>query len=309
VNLSRHDLNLLVVLRALLEERNVTRAGERIGLSQPATSNALQRLRREFGDELLVRSGNTMELTPLARTLLAMVSDTLTLAERTYQLTSEFSPTESTRRFTVLGSDYGLSLLAGSLRWLDTLAPEIGIQLGVIREEHLRDPDATLRRIDVMVAPLGWLHGFPSVPLYTDVWVGVVDRDNDQVGDALVVDDLKHMRLVGIFEEPAGGGVHIRRQLDVLGIDPPGRISVESFFDVPLFVEHTGRLGLVPRRVVELLAGSTHIRPVSLPFEAEMTEALYWHRLADPDPGHRWLRDQLTNTESGARRLANLHLE
>ena len=112
MNLSRYDLNLLVVLQALLEERNVTRAGERIGLSQPATSNALQRLRRQFGDELLVRSGNTMELTPLARALLDMVSETLTLAGRTYQLTSEFNPAENSRRFTILGADYGLSLLA-----------------------------------------------------------------------------------------------------------------------------------------------------------------------------------------------------
>ncbi|MFB4295157.1 LysR family transcriptional regulator [Actinomadura sp. NTSP31] len=293
MNLSRYDLNLLVALRALLEERNVTRAGERLGLSQPAASNALARLRRQFGDELLVRSGQAMELTPLARALLDMVTATLTMAERTYEMTSEFDPVASTRRFTVVGSDYGLSLLAAPLRELDVVAPGVHVRLDLLRAEHLRDPEGLLRRADFMVAPRAWLHGLPAAHLSTDEWVGVIDRANRAVGDRLTMDELRTLRLVGLFDEPPGDA-HIGRQLEVLGIESDGRISVESFLEVPFLVEHTERLGLLPRRMAERSARSAHIRLVALPFEAaELVEMLCWHPRADPDPGHRWFRTLL----------------
>jgi DNA-binding transcriptional LysR family regulator len=294
VNLSRYDLNLLVVLRALLEERNVTRAGGRLGLSQPATSNALARLRRQFGDDLLVRSGQSMELTPLARSLLDMVSGTLTMAERTYEMTREFDPVASTRSFSVIGSDYGLSLLAAPLRRLDTLGPEIGVRLGLLRAENLRDPDGLLRRVDLMVAPKAWLRTFPSAPLASDGWVGVVDLANDTVGEVLTVEDLRNLRTVGLYDEPPGGA-HIGRQFEVLGIESSARIMVESFLEVPLLVEHTERLGLLPRGLAERAARAMHLRLVALPFEsAVLAEELFWHPVAEHDPGHRWLRELLT---------------
>src|SRR5215831_9988100 len=95
------DLNLLTVLSALLEERNVTKAGARLSLSQPTMSGALARLRQHFGDELLARSGREYLLTPLAAGLLPAVQEALCQVERTLSPPSEFDPATSVRRFSI----------------------------------------------------------------------------------------------------------------------------------------------------------------------------------------------------------------
>src|ERR687889_2784739 len=105
VNLASLDLNLLVSLDALLQERSVTRAAARMGLSRPALSASLARLRRHFGDELLTRAGNEYRLTPLAAQLKERVRIALTGVERVFTAQDEFDPGSSTREFTLLVSD------------------------------------------------------------------------------------------------------------------------------------------------------------------------------------------------------------
>ena len=105
------DLNLLVALRAMLEEANVTRAGERIGMAQPAMSTALARLRRHYRDDLLVRVGRDYELTPFARSLLPVVEQTMPLIEQALALSDDFDPATSTRAFSITMSDYAFSVL------------------------------------------------------------------------------------------------------------------------------------------------------------------------------------------------------
>src|SRR5579863_7300856 len=106
VNLAGLDTNLVVALRALLTERNVTRAGQRIGLSQPAMSAALARLRRHFGDELLVRSGAGYELTPLGTVLLDRAVAACEMLERLFASQASFEPDNEEREFVILTSDY-----------------------------------------------------------------------------------------------------------------------------------------------------------------------------------------------------------
>src|SRR3954452_15208537 len=111
VNLASLDLNLLVSLDALLQERSVTRAAARIGLSQPALSASLARLRRHFGDELLTRAGNEYRLTPLAVQLRDLARPALTGVERVFTAQTEFDPARSNREFHLLVSDYGVAVL------------------------------------------------------------------------------------------------------------------------------------------------------------------------------------------------------
>src|SRR5215471_10447572 len=106
MNLAQIDLNLLVSLDALLAERHVTRASERVGLSQPAMSSALARLRILFGDELLVRVGREYQLTELALELREPLRQLLQLAEETVQRRPSFNPATDRRVFTVVASDY-----------------------------------------------------------------------------------------------------------------------------------------------------------------------------------------------------------
>src|SRR3712207_5271392 len=115
VNLARLDLNLLVSLDALLQERSVTRAAAQMGLSQPALSASLARLRRHFGDELLTRVGNESRLTPLAVQLRDLVRIALSGVERVFAAQTEFDPASSTREFSVLVSDYVVAVLGDTI--------------------------------------------------------------------------------------------------------------------------------------------------------------------------------------------------
>ena len=107
--LSRLDLNLLVSLDALLTERSVTRAAERLHLSQPALSASLARLRTHFNDPILARTGNTYELTPLASRLSEHTAAALDAARRVFESQAEWDPSQSTREFAIYGSDYSLA--------------------------------------------------------------------------------------------------------------------------------------------------------------------------------------------------------
>ena len=118
------DLNLLLSLKVLLEEGNVTRAGQRLELSQPAMSAALARLRRRFDDELLVRAGRDYELTPFARDLLPEVQHAVRLMARALQLEDEFDPATSERSFRLAMSDYAIAVVHEPLlRLIGATAP------------------------------------------------------------------------------------------------------------------------------------------------------------------------------------------
>src|SRR5918998_6688029 len=106
MTIAARDLNLLVSLRALLEEANVSRAAQRMGVGQPAMSSALARLRRHYKDELLLRVGREFELTPQARLLLPQVRQTVALMELALGAEEIFDPATSSRAFTILASDF-----------------------------------------------------------------------------------------------------------------------------------------------------------------------------------------------------------
>lgn len=127
MSLSGLDLNLVLSLRALLEERNVTRAGQRVGLSQPAMSAALARLRRHFDDDLLSRVGKQYELTALGRALLNRTSTACDLLERVFSSRADFAAGTEEHEFTLLTSDYALSVFGAELaRTVHAEAPGCG---------------------------------------------------------------------------------------------------------------------------------------------------------------------------------------
>ena len=137
------DANLLLSLHALLEERNLTHAGERMTMSQPAMSGALTRLRKHFDDELLVRVGRGFELTPFAERLRPEVDAAIEATEALLGNQREFDPSSSTRRFAVSMSEYAMTVLAEPLtRLLAEQAPACSVAHGRGR----RRPRASSRR-------------------------------------------------------------------------------------------------------------------------------------------------------------------
>lgn len=289
------DLNLLLPLKVLLEEGNVTRAGQRLELSQPAMSAALARLRRRFDDELLVRAGRDYELTPFARDLLPEVQHAVRLMGTALQLGDEFDPATSERTFHLTMSDYAIAVVHEPLvRLVEAEAPGVRLSIGHLGPES-RSSDRILLDNDALIAPLGF--GFPGMsrPLWRDRMVVIADRGNPRLVDGrMTMADLAELpHAVGSF----GAGVltPVDRVFGDHGIERRIALQVFGFLPLPFVIEGTDMVAVVP----ELLA-RMHVREggavvaVDPPFGDVVLPEGYWFgpdRLSDP--AHRWLFSRL----------------
>ena len=228
MNLARLDMNLVVALRALLAERNVTRAGERIGLSQPAMSAALARLRRHFGDELLARKGGGYELTALGVVLLDRTEVACEMLEQVFGSQPRFDPAREEREFVILTSDYAAAVFGDQLaREVSAQAPGVRITFRQIPVTVTDDPAALLATVDGMILPHGIIGGLPALELFTDSWLCLVAEDNPDVGESITLGDLATLPWAvyqRAYDAPAA------RQLSTLGIEPRVQVSVDSFY-------------------------------------------------------------------------------
>jgi DNA-binding transcriptional LysR family regulator len=288
------DLNLLLSLDALLSERNVTRAAERLGLSQPAVSAALARLRRHFGDELLRRNGNRYERTPLGDQLASRTPGAVNAVKRVFDTVPDFDPHTAEREFTLVVSDYGAAVLG------DHVATVIGQDAPGVRlrfqQQTPHDVDhaiETLRSVDGMVLPHGFLRDIPVVDLYEDSWVCIVSQDNPRVGDSLTIDDVATLPWVVTYSLPTAF-TPASQQLRMIGVEPDIQIVVESFLAVPFLVAGTSRVALLQAELAHRLADAAGVRILACPWDVvPLKEAFWWHPASRTDPAHIWLREVL----------------
>ena len=300
VSLAGLDMNLVVALHALLAERNVTRAGQRIGLSQPATSAALARLRRHFGDELLVRKGTGYELTALGAVLLDRTKVACDNLERVFGSQPHFDPQREEREFVILASDYAILVFGAELaREISAQAPGATIVLRQLTQPPVDDPVGYLSSVDGMLMPHGIISGLPTVELFSDRWLCAVSEDNPEVGASITLDQLATLPWA-VFQSSFAAPV--TRQLSMLGIEPRVQVLVECFSLLPPLLLGTRRVAMIH----ELLAGQlglgpgSGIRLLECPFDAvPVREALWWHPVHTHDAGHLWLRELAA--EVGAR--------
>lgn len=291
----RHaDLNLLLPLNALLEQRHVTRAAQAVGIGQPAMSAALARLRRLFDDPLLVRSGRVLELTPMGQALLEPVHTALTSLEQLFATKPRFDPAVDSRTFTVVASDYvTLVLLRPLLELLYREAP--GVVVNVVPVDGATAAQLGRSQVDLVIMPRELpgtgMAGFPHRALFSDRYVPVVWSQNRDVGDVLdraAMERLPYIR----YNAVVGGPAHIDVALSALGIEPKVALSTLSFTLVPSLLPGTSLFAFVHERLV----AASHLRrdlkilqtPVSLP---PLVETMYWHPVLHGDPAHQWLRE------------------
>ncbi|WP_460071540.1 LysR family transcriptional regulator [Streptomyces sp. YKOK-I1] len=291
MNLSRLDLNLVLALRALLEERNVTRAGERIGLSQPAMSAALARLRRHFDDELLARTGNAYELTPLGVALRDRSATACDLLERVFASQAEFEPAVENREFTLLASDYGAAVFGAALaRSVHREAPGIRFTFRNPTPDVVENTATTLSTVDGLLLPHGVIDGFPAVDLHQDRWLCLVADDHPDVGHDVTLDHLARLPWA-VYQRPYDAPV--ARQLSMLGISPRVEVSVQTFQLLPHMVEGTRRVAMIQERLARKAVRAAAVRVLPCPFEAvPVQEALWWHPVHAQDAAHIWLREK-----------------
>ena len=284
------DVNLLVALRALLEERNVTRAGLAINMSQPAMSAALARLRSHYDDELLQRTGRSYELTPLAEGLLPQVTAALDAVTAALDPWARFDPTTSTRRFTVSGSDYALAVLIEPLlSVLSRQAPGVTVDFDPVPPPG-SDMLAQLMRRDVMIAALGY--GLPGrrQMVFSDRFVCIVSAGNPRLRDGrLTLEDLAELPHVATF-----GGQLVTPADQVLveaGISPRIEVTVQGLLALPFAVSGTDLCAFVPERLLARCPSTLDLAVAQVPLDdPELAEAAHWHPSRQDDPSVRWLR-------------------
>lgn len=294
MNLRQFDLNLLVAFDVLLQERNVTRAAERLFLSQPAMSGMLARLRHAFGDELLVRVGRNLEPTEFAAGIAARVHQCVHELEDLLEATRPFDPATDHRPFRIGASDYSVLLLFGPvIRRLIDVAPHMSVNF--LRLDLTVGERLNLGEIDFAILPTEIEPGLPSAPLFDDTWVGAAWDKHPSLPEKLTIDEfLRHPHMSFNISDPG----HVSVADEFLGRNNYERrivASTESFTAAPFLLHGTTLLTILPRRLGERMQQPAGIRLFDLPFDMPpLREKLVWNPRFTASPGHVWMREQLT---------------
>jgi DNA-binding transcriptional LysR family regulator len=312
------DLNLLRVFDVLLEERNVTRTGARLGLSQSAVSHALNRLRYVLGDELFVRGPAGMQPTSRATEMGPQVHAALGQLQAAVA-PSDFDPARSERRFTLAAGAYASAVLAPALAaTLAGAAPQTELRIAEVSNDVLERLDA--RRVDflmgsVLTAP----DRFARETLLTEDLVWVVRREHPRFGDGLV--DLARLASVphvviagtlpGIVEDGGERRAFVSRAswedagalevaLAAEGLTRRVGVSVPDTYTALAVAGRTDMATLIPRRLALLSVESGRVRLIEPPYESprvDMTLLYLKDQLADP--AIAWMRDQIRAVAGG----------
>ena len=291
------DLNLLMALDALLDEKSVSRAAERLHLSQPAMSAALGRLREYFNDPILKLHGKRMVPTSHAVRIHEELKSVLANVDSLISKTAFFDPSTSKRKFTITASDYLTQIIFVPLfRKLRTTAPNLQVEL-------LAPADSTHEllgqgRIDLKLAPRQMLsEGFPSELLFKERFVVVGCKTNPLIKNGLTEKE---------FYESGHVVVKLGRRIPLSVTDQilearkkprDADIMVGSFHLAPEMVVGTNRLTVMHEKLAKIFEKRIPIAMAEVPFDLPILEQyVQYHSTRVDDPGIRWLIDQVKET-------------
>jgi len=305
MNLDNFDLNLLVALDALLAERNVTRASERLFVSQPAMSNALQRMREHFDDQILVRRGRELELTPLALNLIGPVRELILQARKLLEADYDFDPGSDSRTFRIAMSDYCAMVLMGPLvKILSMEAAGLRCEVSMLNDRAISQLIAGDIDMCVTAQDLRWIDAniddavLARTSLFKDDFVCAVAADNPHVGEQLSLDD--YLMLPHAITRFGGGTVSIQEQaLRRLDLELKISAVAPTFASLPTLLAGTPIIVTMQRKLAERLAGITPMRTFAPPTPIpDIIETLYWHQRSEHDKAHAWLREAMARASS-----------
>jgi DNA-binding transcriptional LysR family regulator len=287
------DLNLLKAFDALASERAVTRAASRIGLSQPAMSHALSRLRGLFGDDLFVRTPGGMEPTARAREIAPLVSSAIERIEAALNLGAGFDPATSLATFTAGMGEYAEVALVGRLaQEFSRQAPTATLRLLSL---HGGDAAEQLERgaIDVAVAHLRAMPpAIETALLFRDPFVVAARKGHPVTEAPLTVEAYAAQNhvLVSPRGDPSGA-------LDRLLVDYGQRrrvaLLVATYLAVPAALAASDLIATLPSRAAGLIAAHAGIATMPLPIDFAATISMAWHRRAASEPAQAWFRGLL----------------
>jgi LysR family nod box-dependent transcriptional activator len=295
MNFGGLDLNLLVALDVLFAEKSVSRAGERLHLSQSATSGALGRLRSAFHDPLLVQFGRKMALTPLAEELVEPVREFLLKAEAILNSNPAFDPATSPRRFRLMMSDYVETVvMTEALPRMQKIAPHVTVEL----LSNVEGGSERLERgeIDLAIAPDKYLSsGHPSERLFEDRFICMAWSGNTEIDREISLEKFLRLGHVAVrfgkhqqlptFDEWFVERYGHRRRIEVV---------TTEFNLVPQLLIGTSRIATGQCRLAAFHQKYLPLKLVTPPLKIPpLEEFMQWHKSRDRDPGTIWLRSFL----------------
>lgn len=307
MRLNGFDLNLLLALDVLLEERNVTRASERLHIGQSAASAALARLREYFGDELLTPVGRQLLPTPMALSLIGPVRETLSRAKATISIKPDFDPATVQRRFSLYASDYvTMVLLANVVVRLAKEAPGIALDI----RHPPRDGVELFERddVDLMIMPDQYTSGLPhpKTPLFIDTHACMVWSHNEGVDTSLTFDQYLQMGHASVRIGDRQSVAFEEWFLPRYGVQRRVESSVDNFTCLPSLIIGTQRIATLHKRLAIYFSRLLPVRLVDVPFDMPpLVETLTWPKHLDDDPAHRWMRRMLLECASQLQPTSN----
>lgn len=288
------DLNLLVAFDALMVDRSVSRAAQRVNLSQPAMSNALSRLRAYFGDDLLIAHNKRMYPTPFAETLIPQVQAALATMESVVATSRHFDPATSSRTFRVMTSDcIATAVLFPIITSLASAAPGVRVELLLPSQRRIELLDNG--NIDLLITLEAYLTPeLPSDFLLEDRYWLVGRADHPALVEGITLETMQAYEhvMVAIGEErlPSFGDAY----LDRIGIQRRVAMTAPNFAMLPWLLQETDWLTLMQGRLAHLMQRNFAIKivppPVPIPPLVEMAQ---YHVTRSNDPGLRWLIDTI----------------
>jgi len=292
VDVTAVDLNLLVALDALLTERSVTRAGGRIGLSQPAMSAALARLRALFADPLFIRTRSGMVPTQRALAIASPLQEVLSKV-RVVLATQAFDPAVARVAFQLATGDYGeLVILPALHAALARRAPR-----ATLRVKPISDPKEQLAQlgegaVDLMIAPMLRAGGGVEVAdLFSEDFVCVLRRSHPALRSRLTLKSFARLR--HLLVSPEGQGVAlVDHALSKASLSREIALRIPHFLVAPALVASSDMVATLPRRVITGSAMSNRLVTLKPPFAARnFTMVAAWHARRLEEPAVRWFRD------------------
>lgn len=293
MDLRRLDLNLLVVFDALISERHVSRAAERVALSQPAVSNALARLRAMLDDPILVRTSRGMEPTARALELHAPIRAALMQIQHTLTTPTRFDPRSAQHHFVIGASDYMEFLVMPRLvKLLQEQAP--GVDLSV-HSLQLTQPEAALDSGEMDLA-FGYFPNLPKrlreAPLFTEHLACAVRKDHPKVKSRLTLK--QYVELPHLFVSTRRRSGVVDEALAKLGMARRIAVSVPHFLVAPFIIVESDAIMTVNSRIAYTFARALPIRVLTPPLELpDFPISMVWHPRTDKDEAHAWLRARL----------------
>lgn len=302
MNINTVDLNLLIYLNALLEERSVTRAAEKLSITQPAMSNALKRLRETLNDPILVRTSTGMTPTEKALRLEPLVTKAILAGEAALQPEENFDPKSCEKTFRIMATDYiEATLLTHVMLKIKDQAPNASIDVMTPSDVSFRDIEDG--RVDLAINRFDQLpDSFHQMPVWQDSFSCVLHKDNTAADD-LDLEKFLAAEHVWVSKTGMGVGTGMRKNigakklgwvdnaLNNIGKERTIRVFTRHYMVASLLAEQRNLIATMPTRAANLFAQGPNLACKEVPFEIpDIQVTMAWSPLLQSNAGHQWLR-------------------